>query len=236
LGQTPYHLALKHEKMSVVDFYHEHTHQLTNQPIDRLIALGYSPDLMTGYQLVMNAVKNNDINALKLIAHYYENRGQFFQKLDGQVLTVAAKKGNFFILDFLLKCGVGINAWNDAGNTLLQEGFLNGNLPLIEYVLSHDDVKVNLTDKKGWTPLHYACEKGVLSIAKILIELGADVNVSTISEWYFGAADWSRDDWDAWADAPCAVPMPIAGPLKPIYSPLALAQRFNHEELSGVCA
>jgi ankyrin repeat protein len=42
---------------------------------------------------------------------------------------------------------------------------------------------VNREDSIGWTPLHFACYNGQHSIAKILIEGGADIEASIKSGW-----------------------------------------------------
>lgn len=221
VGQTPYHLALRGEKENILQFYHEQTGQLPDQICDHLAALGYSPDILNGHGLVMKAVKANDINALKLIAEY---KKEVFYQLDGEPLSTAVKKGNIFIVRFLLQEGVGINEKNKVGNTALQEAFLLWTVPLIELLLSYEEIEVNIHDKKGWAPLHYACEKGALSILESLVARGANVNLLTISDWYDETETWTWDDWDAWCEAPFPCRAPIVGPINTIYSPLALAK------------
>ena len=109
-----------------------------------------SQDTQTKSRLSTNRYRNHFFNIKcsplfiflfikKKIFNQNIKRERFFQQLDGQLLTVVARKGIFFIIDFLLKYGVGINSWNDAGNTLFQEGVLKGNLP--------EDVEINLLIK-----------------------------------------------------------------------------------------
>lgn len=37
-------------------------------------------------------------------------------------------------------------------------------------------VDVDAADQDGWTPLHYACDRGHVEVAKLLLEEGANVN------------------------------------------------------------
>lgn len=100
---------------------------------------------------------------------------------------------------------------------------------LEEYFGSLD---VNRMNNKGWAPIHTACEKGDIQLVSVLIGFGADVNLHTYSPRYRETDHWTWDDWDAWGDAPCATPYcPIEGPLRPVYSPLALAKDQKLQEL-----
>lgn len=238
LWQTPFHLALKHNREEVLQFYYNHTPQLPDQLEDRLTANGYSPTLNSPYMLVESAVKKNDLEGLKEIHQYMEQNPTFCTDIKywagGDLLKIVARKGNTFIFDYLLKMGIDINdrAWN--GPPILQEMCKAWNVPMIEFILSHEGIRcINERDNKGWAPLHYAAEKGHLPIVKRLIELGADVNLKTESQWYDETDNWTWDDWDAWADAPCPVPAPVCGPINPLYSPVALARKSSHSDVEN---
>lgn len=229
LWQTPFHLALKHNHESVMQFYFAHTPQLPDQLVDRLTAKGYSPTLNSPYMLVECAVKKNDLESLKEIDQYMQENPSFSTDIrrwsGADLLKIAARKGNTFTFDYLIKMGIDINdrTWNGA--PVLQEMCKAWNAPMIEFILKHEEIRcVNERDNKGWAPIHYAAEKGHLSIVKRLVELGADVNLKTESEWYNEAANWDARDMDAWASAPCAIGMPIHGPINSLYSPVALAR------------
>jgi ankyrin repeat protein len=47
----------------------------------------------------------------------------------------------------------------------------------LKLVLKKNPKSINAADKYGWTPLHYAIDKGNIEIAKFLISKGAQVNV-----------------------------------------------------------
>ena len=65
-----------------------------------------------------------------------------------------------------------MNYLEDKLHTHCQEG----NYDRIEKILEEGKVDVNVKDFWGWTFLMYACYKGFLKIAKLLLEYGAEVN------------------------------------------------------------
>ena len=50
---------------------------------------------------------------------------------------------------------------------------------IVEKLLAHPDIKVDLTDKSGWTPLHHAADRGYLDIWFLLLSKGVEVNAKT---------------------------------------------------------
>jgi ankyrin repeat protein len=50
------------------------------------------------------------------------------------------------------------------------------NLPEVSRLLSVG-ANVNAKDNEGWTPLHWACRKGHVQVAKEILEHGADITV-----------------------------------------------------------
>ena len=51
---------------------------------------------------------------------------------------------------------------------------IDDNLDMVEFLVAHG-ADVNRGDNEGWTPLHATASCGFLSIAKFLLEAGADV-------------------------------------------------------------
>lgn len=67
----------------------------------------------------------------------------------------------------------------DAGETLLQRAACLGYETVVLYCLQNKVCDVNHHDIVGYCALHEACANGWLSIARLLLEYGADVNCST---------------------------------------------------------
>jgi len=73
---------------------------------------------------------------------------------------------------------------------LYEEGFLENREPIMTTALRLRETRamrrlakkkmlVDMRDANGWTPLHYACENGLVFEANLLMESGADVNAFT---------------------------------------------------------
>ena len=53
-----------------------------------------------------------------------------------------------------------------------------GQADTVKYLLKHN-ADPNMTDNMKWTPLHHAVSSGGLSVAKLLVEAGADIHAKT---------------------------------------------------------
>ena len=49
-----------------------------------------------------------------------------------------------------------------------------GDIDLVQILLNHRQIDVNSKDHNEWTPLHYACFKGLADIVFLLCDNGAD--------------------------------------------------------------
>ena len=76
---------------------------------------------------------------------------------------------------------------NELGRQTTKEALLTaikrGDLAEVERLLDRGaNINAQNATRDGWTPLHWACQRGCLHIARLLLEKGADVN--------------ARDQWD----------------------------------------
>ena len=55
-------------------------------------------------------------------------------------------------------------------------------LYLFVYRNEHSVPLVNISDLKGWTPLHYACSDNNLEFVQLLLDAGADQNAKYFSK------------------------------------------------------
>jgi ankyrin repeat protein len=74
---------------------------------------------------------------------------------------------------------IDVNLANKSGENPLMIASIEGDLPLVETLVLKNKAQVN---KTGWTPLHYACSTGKLSVAEFLVANGAKVNALSPSD------------------------------------------------------
>ncbi|OAA65451.1 glycerophosphodiester phosphodiesterase gde1 [Niveomyces insectorum RCEF 264] len=103
------------------------------------------------------------------------------------VLAIATKHNHSKIVQMLVDAGVDIN-WQDAmGETVLHIAARYGHDRCAKIVLNGSDVQkanLELAEKAfSWTPLHIAAVDGHLSVARLLVEAGADVDKADSSGW-----------------------------------------------------
>jgi len=85
------------------------------------------------------------------------------------------KVSNFLLADK----AIDVNLTNKSGENPLMIASIEGDLPLVETLVLKNKAQVN---KTGWTPLHYACSTGKLSVAEFLVANGAKVNALSPSD------------------------------------------------------
>ncbi|XP_067668045.1 ankyrin repeat domain-containing protein 50-like [Haliotis asinina] len=89
-------------------------------------------------------------------------------------LMCVARQGNKEMFHLLVSKG-GLTSQVDAdGNNILHLACWGGNIEIVEYILSHDDVDINGRGQFGRTPLMAAAYKGHGKIFDLLVTKGAD--------------------------------------------------------------
>lgn len=58
---------------------------------------------------------------------------------------------------------------------------------MARYLLLVEKLPVNVQDYAGWTPLHEACSSSNTNVAELLLQHGADANISATDGTRFGA-------------------------------------------------
>lgn len=91
---------------------------------------------------------------------------------------VASRFNNFFVLNFYLKNGVDINIADLEGRTALHLAAINGNISVVNLLLSLKGIDPNLHDKEFKAPIHYSIKKrDIVCIAAFCNSPLVDVNV-----------------------------------------------------------
>lgn len=95
--------------------------------------------------------------------------------------NVAAAKGDCNIIDILLSYGAEATATTDERDTPLHSASWNGHLEVVTELVELGGLEA--TNSARRTPLHLAYMRGRESVAKFLINFGADINAVDNTAW-----------------------------------------------------
>ena len=91
-------------------------------------------------------------------------------------LDAAVFRKDFAALEELLK-SANVNSRDQDGRTPLMYAILSehADVRMVEFLIQHG-ADINVADKQGWTPLHFAARDHKLDLVKILVDNGAAVD------------------------------------------------------------
>ncbi|XP_064002423.1 kinase D-interacting substrate of 220 kDa isoform X3 [Pogoniulus pusillus] len=127
-------------------------------------------------QNLLTYVEEGNVPALKALLEKCRDVDE--RNENGQTpLMLAAEQGNLEIVQELLKRGANCNL-EDADNwTALISAAKEGHAAIVAELLSHN-VSLEHRDLGGWTALMWASYKGRTEVAKLLLEKGANPNIT----------------------------------------------------------
>ena len=129
-----------------------------------------SEDQITNFT---KAAKFDDISEIKSLIKAGVSPNTLDPK-GNPMLFLAVKENSSKVIDYLTNLpGIDINLPNKSGETPLMIASIEGNLPVVKYLVLTKKADVN---NSGWTPLQYACTRGHLEVAEFLVANGAKVN------------------------------------------------------------
>ncbi len=128
-----------------------------------------------GYTPLHVAVIYENIPVIKLLI----NKGASINAKDEQDNTPLNLTQNEEIKQLLIKSG-------GKENPVIRffQALDEGNTDLMKKLIA-DGVDINVTNKKGFAPLHIAIQKGDLNLVKIFLGVGADPNIPVSNKWWY---------------------------------------------------
>lgn len=94
-------------------------------------------------------------------------------------LDRAAIRGNYRIIETLIKNGAIVDYIFKSGENALHMAVYSGNLQSVRLLLATGKVDINYQEKRGYTALHYAAWFGHADICEFLINHGADKSIQS---------------------------------------------------------
>ncbi len=97
-------------------------------------------------------------------------------------LHVAVSSGQSVFVQLLLDKGADVRVATSRGQTSIHTATEQGDFQILTTLLNYGFDCANLTDKKGWTPLHIAAQKGKTDCIELLIRHGGNVDAASADE------------------------------------------------------
>ena len=147
---------------------------------------GFDPNYIGegGETLLMKIVKNNSLKSLKvIISHGVDLETETLPKKRKNTTSYGpARRAIDFVktkkaLDILVEAGADINYINNLGVPLIIN-FIKGKPDSYIEKMILEGADLDLADRDRWTPLMWAASKKNQEIVKLLIENGADINIT----------------------------------------------------------
>ncbi len=197
-GDTAMHVAVQNHRVGVVELLLELVD--SRHPSDDWFAMNCVPSChpgrarrykcRRGHPLVCligsnaqtalhDAANVGDLEiSLLLITHHADLDAR---DADGNTpLHLASSAGHYLVVKELLERGVACNLYNNERQSPLHVAIMEEKAECIKALL-HGGADPNLLDTTGWgePPLHMACRRGKVKMARILLEHGARVNMKS---------------------------------------------------------
>ena len=121
------------------------------------------------------ACQKNSVDAARVLIEFGANIQHRMEPSGATPLIVASSLGHLEMVDLLLEAGVSPNCATLSGNrTPLDYAAVHGYVDIARSLIRHRAPLEYKSGERGSTALHVACTRGKASVAKVLLEAGAD--------------------------------------------------------------
>lgn len=153
----------------------------TPEMIKELINIGADVNFTTsrGFSPWLVAVEHGDIEKIELLAQYPIDTS-IHNMLGNHALHYVAMRGDYRLFCYILRHTTkeAVHKTNRWGNTVLHLGVSWGNVNIVRICLRFSGIDVNTRNMHGETPFFQALQKGNMTIVKLLLKAGCDINIS----------------------------------------------------------
>lgn len=133
-------------------------------------------------ELLKDAICNNNISFLEENKHRYDINERLMDEDNDTLLMYAISDAKTDVFEYFLRNGADYMLVNDEGENILHGIVFSGDVKRLRAVAKRLNADLNHQALDGATPLLLAVSLGRYKLAKVLIELGADVGMGDINE------------------------------------------------------
>lgn len=137
---------------------------------------------------MIEAIKDGDLDEVKsLVISGANPTVTSFEGMNG--IAIAARNGDYAMLDYLIQIDVPVNTPDEIGNTPLHWITEDADYDMALYLLDNN-ANVNATNRNGMTVVMVATREGYVDLVELFIDHQADLGVRD----YTGRSvlDWAR--------------------------------------------
>lgn len=120
------------------------------------------------------AVRKQSMDMVRLLSTYGADMEALVEYTGYTAMHTAVSLGNIDIAEFIICKGCDENAKTIDGKSNLHVACLNGQLDMVDWILSRNKQHLNELDEHSRTPLYYAVMGGNLKMIQTLLKNGAD--------------------------------------------------------------
>ena len=91
----------------------------------------------------------------------------------------SVQSGNYELVAYFAEIGANIHLKTNHGRNCLHIAALEGHLNLCKMLIDKHKIDANVTDKRGWTAVHFSAKNGNYELVAYFAEMGADIHVKT---------------------------------------------------------
>lgn len=127
----------------------------------------------------VKAAKFNDVATVKSLMAKGVSPNTTDPKGD-LILNIAIRERSEDVINLLItNKATDVDLSSKLGETPLMIASIDGNLPVVKSLVEKRNAQI---DHIGWSPLHYACAKGQIEVAKYLISKGAIIDSLSVGD------------------------------------------------------
>ena len=133
----------------------------------------------TGKNCLHIAACNGHLNLCKMLISKHNFDIYMTDKNGWTSLHYSAQNDSYELVNFFVDQGSNIFLKTERGMNCLHIAALEGHLKLCKLLINKHNFDIHMTDKDGWTSLHYSAQNGSSELVNFFVDQGSDIFLKT---------------------------------------------------------